>query len=358
MKPLAVVVFLCATALQGQEAGSGFEVHGTLTVASAYSHELTEYPRDGAPISSGFRALLYPTWKIGKNWSISSAVALRSRPYFYEEFSTQGYGIKPDVLQLHLTYSRFWRSRSLVVRVGQLSSAFGSFLLRYDESANPLTQLPPSYGYYDAGVTTQGLMGTQADATVGKLDMRAQFVNSSAANRRSIFDHDQYGNWAGGVGYTIVQGFRIGASAYRGPYLDRQSPYYFSEKAKPRDLPATAYGLDVQWGHGPWNAYGELQRFQFPYQAIPNFIEHTGYVELRRTLNPRWSIATRIGYSRSNAEPALNAIETAIGFRPNRYQLLKAGYQIEYRPIAGGTRDSVLAFQFVTVLRPFYVSHD
>ena len=354
----AFVLPLILGAAQAQEAGSGFEVHGMLTVASSYSHELTEDPRDGLPIASGFRAVLYPTWKIDDHWSVSGAVAVRSRPYFYEEFSSQGYGVKTDILQLHLTYSRFWKNRSVVVRVGQLSSAFGSFLLRYDESANPLTQLPLSYGYYGAGVTTLGLMGAQVDATFGKLDMRAQFVNSSPANRRSIFDHDQYGNWAGGIGYTVLQGFRVGASAYRGPYLDRHFPFYFPGEAEPRELPATAIGLDVQWGHGPWNAYGELQKFQFTYHAIPTFNENTGYVELRRTLNPRWYIATRIGYMRSNATPTVNAVETAIGFRPNRYQLIKAGYQMEYGPAVRGTLDNVFAVQFVTLLRPLYLAAD
>ena len=358
MKFTIVALFFFAMCTEAQEANSGFEVHGMLTVSSAYSNDLTEDPRDGSPIASGFRAVVYPTWKIDENWSVSGAVDVRSRPYFYEEFSTQGYGLKADVLQLHLTYSRFWHNRSLVVRAGQLSSAFGSFLLRYDEYSNPLTQLPLSYGYYGDGVTTLGLMGAQIDATIGKLDMRAQFVNSSPTNRRSIFDRDQYGNWAGGLGYTIVQGFRVGVSAYRGPYLDRQSPYYFPGEAEPKDLPGSAYGVDVQWGRGPWNAYGELQKFHFVYHAIPTFNENTGYVEVRRTLNPRWYVATRIGYMRSNAEPAVNAIEGAVGFRPNRFQLLKAGYQVEYTPGTRGSLDSVLAVQLVTLLRPLNFSRD
>jgi hypothetical protein len=44
------------------------------------------------------------------------------------------------------------------------------------------------------------------DANRGKFDGRAQFANSSPAHPRCIFDHDQYGNWAGGGGYTIRQG--------------------------------------------------------------------------------------------------------------------------------------------------------
>jgi len=83
---------------------------------------------------------------------------------------------------------------------------------------------------------------------------------SYPANRRSIFDNGQYGDRAGGVGYTITQGLRLGVSAYRGPYLDYEFPYYFPGEANPHVLPATAIGVDGQWGRGPWNVYGEWQR--------------------------------------------------------------------------------------------------
>ena len=134
--------------------------------------------------------------------------------------------MRSDLLQLNLSYSRFWKNNSVVVRAGQLSSAFGSFLLRYDDADNPLLDMPLTYGYYYRPVTTYALTGAQVDATLGRIDLRAQFVNSSASNRRSVFDSDQYGNWAGGVGYTILQGLRIGGSGFRGPYLHRQHRYY------------------------------------------------------------------------------------------------------------------------------------
>ena len=116
--------------------------------------------------------MFYPTWKLSKHWSIAGALQVHSRPYFFAEFSTQRYGVSGDILQAHLSYSRFRTNRSLVVRVGQLSSAFGSFLLRYDDKDNPLIGMPMSYGYYYAPVTTRGLAGAQVDATMGKLDLR------------------------------------------------------------------------------------------------------------------------------------------------------------------------------------------
>jgi hypothetical protein len=165
------------------------------------------------------------------------------------DFTSSGHGVNTDILQAHLSYSRFWKTRSVVVRLGQLPSAFGSFLLRYDDSVNPLIDLPMAYGYYYKPVSNQGLTGAQVDATLGKLDARAQFVNSSPANPRSIFDRDQYGNWAGGAGYTIRQGFRVGISAYRGPYLDRNYPLLLSWRGKAPRL--AGIRLRHRWAMGP-----------------------------------------------------------------------------------------------------------
>jgi hypothetical protein len=302
--------------------------------------------------------MLYPTWKLSSHWSISAALELYSRPYFYEEFSTQGYGLKTNLLQAQLTYAQVRHDRSLIVRVGQLSSAFGSFLLRYDDAVNPMIDMPLSYGYYGKGVTTLGLAGAQIDATLRKLDMRVQYTNSSPANPRSILDKDQYGDWTAGLGYTLAPGFRVGASSYRGPYLDRQSEFYFPGEAPPRDLPATAYGIDVQWGHGPWNAYGELQKFEFQYHAIPTFTENTGYAELRRVLTPRWYLAARLSYLRSNLAPARQVYESVVGYRLNRFQLLKFGYEMQQGQYIRGTSANTVGLQWVTQFRPVSLARD
>ncbi len=241
--------------LLAQEASSGIDLRATVSAEALYSDDLT----------GGVRSVLYPVWKIGEHWNFSGAVQLISRPYFYEDLTTQGYGLKAQVLQAALGYSKVWKNASVVVRAGQMPSAFGAFLLRYDDADNPLIQMPMGYGYYYAPVTTSGLMGAQADATLGKWDARVQLVNSSPSNARSIFAKDQYGNWAGGVGYTIRQGLRVGLSSYRGPYLDRQEPFFRPGEAEPKDLPATAVGADAEWARGHWNLNGEWQHFDMTY---------------------------------------------------------------------------------------------
>jgi hypothetical protein len=317
---------------QEQEASAGLDVRGTITAGSTYSHQSANL------LEGAFRAVFYPTLKLSENWAITGAVQVHSRPYFVEELSLPGHGVRTDVLQANLSYSKYWKKRSIMARVGQLSSAFGSFLLRYDDAANPLVDVPQAYGYYYDNVTTKGLAGAQVDAQLDKVDLRAQFTNSSPSNACSILDKDQYGNWAGGGGYTIRQGFRVGASVYRG-------------QANPRSLPGTGFGVDVQWGQGPWNVNGEWQYFQMDYRLIPTFTTHEGYAEIKRTLHPRWYVATRLGYQRASAFQAPNTYELAVGYRPNTRQLIKLEYEIQQSPVIRGALSNVLAIQVVTTLK-------
>jgi hypothetical protein len=301
-------------------------------------------------VAVGSRSVVYPTWKINDNWFVTGALQLSTRPYYFEDFSTKGYGVKGSVLQATLNYSHVSPNGSVLVRAGQMSTAFGSFMLRYDDTDNALVDLPIGYGYYYSTVSILGVAGAQIDVTKGKLDARAQFANSSPANPRSLFARDQYGNWAGGAGYTIRQGFRVGVSGYRGPYLDRKSEYFFPGEANPSTLPAHALGFDVNWAHGHTSVQGELQKFVLPYKAIPTFRESTGYGELKRVLNPRWYVAVRGGYSSANLSGKTQILETAAGFRPNRLQLIKLGYEYEHYTTGTQRNDNTLAIQYITTL--------
>jgi hypothetical protein len=208
--------------------------------------------------------------------------------------------------------------------------------------------MPSSYGYYKA-VSTLGLAGAEADVTLGKWDGRAQFTNSSPANPRSIFDKDQYANWAGGAGYTIRQGLRLGFSGYRGPYLDRNYAFYFPGEALPRDLPASAVGVDGEWAAGHWNVRGEWQRFVMSYQVIPTFFESAAYGEVRRVLHPRWFVAARVGYLHTSLCSGAQSYESAVGYRPNSHQIVKAGYIVSRSERTGGL-DKELMLQVVTTV--------
>jgi hypothetical protein len=233
--------------------------------------------------------------KLGSHWFAYGAVQVHSAPYFYEELGSRDRDIEATLLQAYVGYSRIANGRALTVKVGQLTSAFGSLPLRYDDARNWLIDLPQSYGYYYTPVSVYGMPGAEVDVTVGKVDLRAQLTNSSPSNVRGWRQSDQYANWTAGGGVTIRQGFRVGASAYHGPYLHRQHAYSFPGEANPKSLPATGYGADVQWGRGRLTVNAELQRFQFPYRAIPYYFHTAGYGETKVTLSPRWYLAGRVG---------------------------------------------------------------
>ena len=343
---IACVVSACFAA--GQEARSGVDLRAALTAETVVSNKLTEAPRSGSAMIAASRSVLYPTIKCNDNWFITGAMQLVTRPYYYEELSTSGYGAKGVLLQGTLDYSRVSSRGSLLARVGQMSSAFGSFLLRYDDADNGLVDLPAGYGYYYAPVSILGIAGAQVDATRGKFDGRVQFANSSPANPRSVFAKDQYGNWAGGGGYTLRQGLRVGVSAYRGPYLDRHYAFFFPGEANPASLPAHGLGIDGNWAHGHTSAYVELHRFLMPYKAIPNFRQSDGYGEVKQVLSPRWYVAGRYSYESNSAEGVTHTFESAAGYRPNRWQLLKIGYEEQHPQSASGSDNHVLGIQLVT----------
>jgi hypothetical protein len=342
MKRLLPLLLLLALRMHAQEAASGFDLRATVTGLASRFNE------SGAV---GVRSILYPLWKLNEHWTVSAALQSNSRPGV-QDSAPPGLGFKGNLLQASLNYSQFWRGGSVSMRVGQLTTAFGSYPLRYDDADNPLIGVPLQYGYAYTPVSTLGLAGIQLDLSHRKWDARAQFVNSSPANPRSLFSSDQYGNWAGGIGYTPVQGFRMGVSTFRGPYLDRHSRFYFPGEAPPRDLPAQAYGLDVQWARSHWNLQGEFQRFRMDYRAIPSYLVLTGYIEAKRVLRPRWYIAFRQGFSNPSAGPRVQAFESVAGFRPNRHQLIKFGYGFEHDSIGEYHWQRTLSAELVTTIHP------
>ena len=354
MKPrlqLAALFILAAGGAAGaQEAPAGVDLRATVTAQTIASNELSREPRAGSPVIPASRAVLYPTIKFSDHWFISGALQAATRPYFYEDLSTSGNGVKGSVLQSSINYARVSDRGSLLVHAGEMPTAFGSFLLRYDDAVNPLVDVPAGYGYYYAPVSLQGVVAAQLDASRGKFDGRIQFANSSPANPRSIFAHGQYGNWAGGGGYTIRQGFRVGVSGYRGPYLDRSYAYYFPGEASPRLLPAHGLGIDGNWAHGHTTVYVELQKFVMPYTLIPVFRESAAYGELRQVISPRWSLAARYGYSSNSATGKLHSVEAGVAFRPNRLQLIKAAYEEQHFIPGAVDPNHTFSVQIVTQL--------
>ena len=262
-----------------------------------------------------------------------------------------GYGAKGYVLQATLNYSRVSDKGSLLVRAGELSTAFGSFLLRYDDADNPSSICPIEYGYYYSPSQFSASPARRSTRRSGKWDGRLQFANSSPPIRAASLRTTSTATGLAAQDTPFAKDSASGVSAYRGPYLDRQYPYFFPGEANPNTLPANALGLDVNWAHGHTSVQGEVQQFVMPYTAIPTFREvRPDTVSSSRCLSPRWYVAVRPGFSSANASGDQQTLETAAGFRPNRLQLIKVGYEYEHYSTGTQRNDNTLAFQLVTTL--------
>jgi hypothetical protein len=369
---LLLLAGMSCSKLAAQEAQAGVVVPLTITGGMLDTGRAQLEEPSAGSFTAGFRVLATPQVKLGSHWYIYSAVQAYSTPFFYQDAYSAEHHVKADVLQGFVGYAHSWGGASVGLKAGKLSSAFGAFPVRYDDAVNPLLDQPLPYTYLAlrsggadnyglTPVTLYGLWGAEIDLSWRRLDVRFQLTNSSPYNPRSPFESGQHAQWTAGSGYTIRQGLRVGMSAFRGPWLDNTFKPFLPQGSNFADFPATGLGVDAQWARGPWSAGGEWQRFVFgfPRFTIPPAMTF-GYVELKRIISPRWYAALRLNYQTDNHPvvgnvrsattffPDRHAYECAVGFRPDRIQLLKVGYEwmkVEGRP---GSHDNVFGVQFVT----------
>jgi hypothetical protein len=381
--------------LAAQEAQVGVVVPVSISGGILDSGRVHADDPSAASFTAGFRVLAAPQVKLGPHWFFYSAVQVYAAPFFYDDTYRSDRYVQAQMLQGFFGYTRSWGHTSVGFKMGKLSSAFGSFALRYDDAANTLLDQPLPYNYvklrpdqlpcgtadfspalepsvtFHCGgaqtenygltpVTLYGLLGTEADLSWRRLDARFQLTNSSPANPRNLLASSQHPQWTAGGGYTIRGGFRVGMSGFRGPWLDNEVRLYVPQRSSVTDFPLSGLGVDVQWARGPWSANGEWQRFVFRYPQFRTAPASSfGYVELKRIMSPRWYSALRANYQANNHPedsigrdattflPNRQAYELAVGFRPDRFQLLKVGY--EWMNVDGPqTHDNVFGVQFVT----------
>jgi hypothetical protein len=396
---LAIVSALAAVPSRAQDSNYGFSMPMTVSGGAIYTGRVQYQDSGNSPGTGGFRAMFYPTLKLGSHWFAYGAVQTRLTPYFYyDAYNNPDHQFYTSVLQAYLGYSFRAGKISAVVKAGRLSSAFGAFPLHYDDAENPLdqplqyisevhvnaNQLPCGvhdltsqyYGtlwFYCGGapgwqpgltpVTLYGLSGIEADVSGYNFDGRFQVTSGSPASPQSLNLANQYAQWTAGGGYTIRQGFRVGVSGFRGPYLDQVVASFLPSGTTLRDFPASAVGVDAQWARGHWSVSGEWQRFWFD---LPRFVQSpsvtAAYGEVKSVLTPRVYLAGRVGWLKSGRvvdnkgasadefAPTIGSYELAAGCWLNRRQLLKFGYEWLNIDHQSGTRNNVLGVQLVTSL--------
>ena len=80
--PWASYLLLAAAAVSGQEAQFGFASPATLSFFAGHTHRASAQP--GSSVTPAFRAVVYPSLKLGSNWFAYGALQTHSQPYFYD----------------------------------------------------------------------------------------------------------------------------------------------------------------------------------------------------------------------------------------------------------------------------------
>jgi hypothetical protein len=393
---IAVYVPLAVPALP-QDSTFGISVPVTVSGGAMYTDRLQLAEPDQSPFSAGFQAMLYPTVRLGSHWFAYSAMQFRLSPYLYYDAYDPEHEWYVQAIQAFVGYQIHGEKTSVVIKAGRLSSAFGAFPLHYDDADNALLDQPLSYiqtlalrndqipcgvadllqqhyGYVWNGcggspggglgltpVSLYGLPGLQAEISSHRLDGRIQVTSGSPSDPLSLSHAPEYAQWVAGGGYTIEQGFRVGISGFRGPYLAPDAAAVLPSGTSVRDFPASGLGVDVQWALGHWSASGEWQRFQYD---LPGFSQAPSitstYFEAKRILTPRFYVAGRAGWFRPGGaadgsgaftdqfSANIGSYELGGGCWLNRHQLIKASYEWLRIQNFPGTRTNVLGVEFVT----------
>src|SRR5271163_1018349 len=138
---LAILAALATVVSPAQDANFGFSVPMTVSAGGMYTERLqSEGP--ASPITGGFRAMFYPTLKLGSHWFVYGALQVRLAPYFYYDAYDGDHEFYNNVVQAYLGYSFRAGQTSVVLKAGRLASAFGSFPLHYDDTDNALLDQP------------------------------------------------------------------------------------------------------------------------------------------------------------------------------------------------------------------------
>jgi hypothetical protein len=394
---VAIVLSFGGWVANAQEAEAGLSVPLEFSGDLLYGN-LPKSEGNAPSFSPGFRASLYPTLQLNSHWFAYSALDVQSSSlYGYESEPDNDRPVQFHALQAFVGYHTMVRNVSIVVKAGQLASAFGTFPLQYDDAKTLFPNPPPSYiaalplrpdqlacggrdlhsaqyhyeidfgcggskteSYGLRPLTLYGLPGAEIDVSLGRVDARFQVTNSSPANPQGLTSPNQFAQWTAGGGYTFGSGLHVGVSSFRGPYLDRSlEPLLPSRKVS--DFLATGSGIDAQWARGWWSVAGEWQRFTFD---LPGFAkspsEQAAYAELKRIVTPRIYLAARASALRfpwvednsgnriEHGAIPQRVFEFGFGFRPNNHQLLKASYKRTALSTTHGEQDNVLALQLVT----------
>src|SRR5258708_3219407 len=134
----SILPVICGLVLPAfaQEADYGFTLPVTLSAGGMFSHRWQQSTPTAGRLEPGLQSVLYPSLKLGEHRYAYGAVDVNLSPYYSFQANSATNRLKVFLIQGFVAYNRTSGRRSLTIKAGQLSSAFGWLPLRYDDAQN------------------------------------------------------------------------------------------------------------------------------------------------------------------------------------------------------------------------------
>jgi hypothetical protein len=268
-----------------------------------------------------------------------------------------GPGRHEEGSELYVTqYGTRWSpSDAFMLEAGKMTHVVGTFSSRWLSFRNPLVGMPDGYSLvYPFGVKLSGATSV--------VDWRVAVLSKPLTHEDYTVAPSHAPRPAAGVGITPFTGFRLGASATVGPYLDRNlAPTLFAGRDW-RSYHQRLLAADLQLSRGYFEAFAELAHGKYDVPGAEPVAGLTWYVETKYTFTPRLYAAVRV---ERNDYPYVmpyddvtwiaqksdfTDVEAGAGFRLTSSTLLKLSVRADHwvpnpNPFAPQTSGRALAMQ-------------
>ena len=268
-----------------------------------------------------------------------------------------GPGRHEEGSELYVTqYGTRWSpSDAFVLEAGKMTHVVGVLSSRYLSFRNPLIGLPDGYSLvYPFGVKVSG--------STALFDWRVAALSKPLTHEDYTVDPSHALRPAVGAGVTLFTGFRLGASATVGPYLNRDLPATLLAGRNWRSYRQRLVAADMQLSRGYFESVAEIAHgsYDVPGGAARSGI--TWYAETKYTFAPRVYGAVRVERNdypfimpRNDSawiadQSDFTDVEVGGGFRATSSTLVKLSVRADHwvpnpNPFAPQTSGRALALQ-------------
>jgi hypothetical protein len=268
-----------------------------------------------------------------------------------------GPGRHEEGSELYVTqYGTRWSpSDAFTLEAGKMTHVVGTFASRWLSFRNPLVGMPDGYSLvYPFGVKLTG--------SASVFDWRAAVLSKPLTHEDYTVEPSHAPRPAVGVGITPVTGFRLGASATVGPYLNHELAPTLLAGRDWRSYRQRLVAADLQLSRGYFEGFAEVARGSYDVPGTAALSGITWYVETKYTFTPRVYAAARV---ERNDYPYImpfddttwiadksdfTDLEVGAGFRLTASTLLKLSVRADHwvpnpNPFAPQTSGRALAMQ-------------